>query len=1334
MTEVDTTRALFRFSLTLGLAILALAAVGMLQVRGFPEAPAAAHVPGDSRDAAVSVATSFTVHVPSPEGTGLPTGTLAVRVFGPPAGQARYPHGAPVVVWVPGAEGAGSLSEPLPLATDTVRITFLFPGGCAGPICSDGAYDYRGARCIAALRDVTLYAGGALTDVTGHAIDDVVVVPVLHDNVGLFGASNGGNIVAAVAAFYGDALTAHLRYLVQWESPVSSQMATGELGPPRQDCPTGTAEVMSANPRYQAYGPLTATVDYTQLAFTTTNPAHTVFWDGDGDGRYTTVTDTHTGCQTPDLDLDGVMSTTEDFPLGGYDDGTKQVYSRPATHAMAEQSIFSPSPWPSDIANPAQADVFWDLREAVRLYLTATLEIPDLEGMILASTMDHVQIAPDRPHIRQAFEGWMEAGAWAKINPAPHYAVEIDPALAARTDLPDNAANTLPDDWSAGDYAYPDDLDRVYQAAAVHEMADRVPVYVDLPSGSTGSPSGTLAVRIDAPSPGRARYPDGAPVLIWVHGGYTPGKLCNDLPDAAADLIVVNFLFPGGSAPVGGCQSDGTFDERGVTSTLALRDVILYAAGVLTDSLGRTIDEVVPVDVLHDNVGLLGASNGGNIIVAVAALHGDDLAGHLRYVVQWETPVSSQIANRDLGRVVLEWESGRQGDFVNPRYTAYGPLTLTVDYSDLAYDPSGPIYKIFHDGNGDGHYTTITDVFGYQTPDLDGDGVLTTTEDFPLGNYPGGTKEVYSRPATHAFQDYDVLSGTWPITIATPVEADAYWDVREAVRLYVTATTAITDLQGMVLASVRDHVQSAPDKPHIRQAFEGWHDNGAWVQINPSPAYLIEADPSLAGRTDLPNRVPNTPPADWEYVESYCVPEDISDGIYQLAAVWQMADRAQGVFTPTPAGAELITYVDAPPSSPPKLGGREGGRIAVRIEVPLQPRYPEGAPVVVEVSTWFVPGQGFHRVNETTQIGAITVSYLWPERTDPDSGAQSEGVYDYGGPDSLEVLRDVIRFASGLIPNVDGYYINELVAITPLTDNVGLFASSHAGVVATNVLAHHGAELPTVKYLIGRENPTRDEMYPLELGHFDEHGSPVYNPFYDEGNYSPITVTVVYSTVGWYQENEDDPGRPYFAAYDGFPEHILYEEIGPRLWDDKRYYSRALTQALYDNDAFGEEPWPDDLATITETLAAWPYRITVHNYPTLTTSAPHLRVMLVFADRDHVQAASSKPHIHQAWDGFRGAGLWVRMNPDRAYVEQVQAEGPFGDYPDNDANAEPGDWSDARPLGFPHLQWSRQVVWLASVAEMADRVRADNWDDNLDEALYPPSQPAIYLPLMLKQY
>ena len=290
--------------------------------------------------------------------------------------------------------------------------------------------------------------------------------------------------------------------------------------------------------------------------------------------------------------------------------------------------------------------------------------------------------------------------------------------------------------------------------------------------------------------------------------------------------------------------------------------------------------------------------------------------------------------------------------------------------------------------------------------------------------------------------------------------------------------------------------------------------------------------------------------------------------------------------------------------------------------------------------------------------------------------------------------------------------------------------------VATNVLAHHGLELPAVKYLVGRENPTRDEMYPLELGHFDDLRNPVFNPFYDEDDYSPTAVTVDYSTVGWYQPDPQSPGRPYHAAGNSLPEHVLHPTISPRLWG-KRYYSRAITQALLDNGALTPATWPADLATVTETQAAWPYRITVHNYPAFVSQAPDLKVMLVFAQEDHVQAAETKPHIHQAWDGFSDeAGLpWVRLNPDLAYVQAVNpSHGPG--FPDNLANTEPADWHDIGPWGFPvGSEDVRRDVWLASVAEMADRVREDNWDDDLDEVLvqYPPvADHRVVLPLIRK--
>jgi len=413
--------------------------------------------------------------------------------------------------------------------------------------------------------------------------------------------------------------------------------------------------------------------------------------------------------------------------------------------------------------------------------------------------------------------------------------------------------------------------------------------------------------------------------------------------------------------------------------------------------------------------------------------------------------------------------------------------------------------------------------------------------------------------------------------------------------------------------------------------------------------------------------------------------------------------------TPVPAGGTLTTYVDS-----------EGiGHIVVRVRLPEKPRYPEGAPVIVDVAGFFTTAVGFHESADTTEIGAIHVDYLWPGKDDPTYGLESEGEFDYGGPMCLAALRDVIRFAAGLETDIDGHTLAELVEVAPLSDNVGLYSFSHSGVAATNVLALHGQDLPGVGYLVGRENPTIDPMYPLELGYFDDDRRPVFNPYYHPEDYTPTSIHIDYSTVGWLQNEQYPEGRPYFAVPNG-PDHVLSDKC-PQMWR-KRYYSRDLLQALLDNGALTLDSWPEGLATPQEAQENWPFRTTVDNYPLLATSIPHLRVMLVFAADDHVQAAPDKPHIRQAYDGLHErAGLWVRLNPDLVYVESVSGQRSGSGYPDNPANSEPADWSNARlwgyggPYGSPFVT---QTVPLAAAAEMADRVRADDWRPDLDEVLF----------------
>jgi hypothetical protein len=355
---------------------------------------------------------------------------------------------------------------------------------------------------------------------------------------------------------------------------------------------------------------------------------------------------------------------------------------------------------------------------------------------------------------------------------------------------------------------------------------------------------------------------------------------------------------------------------------------------------------------------------------------------------------------------------------------------------------------------------------------------------------------------------------------------------------------------------------------------------------------------------------------------------------------------------------------------------------------------------------------------------------LWPGKSDP-SGAQSDGTYDYGGALSIQALRDVIRFVSGDIPDRDGHTIHDLCAIVPLTGQVGLYAFSHPGIAAVNVLALHGDQLPSVGYMIGRENPTLDAISSVELGYWGEDGRAVINPLYSypEG-YSPTEIHLDYDAVRWdetyTQEGWDYVGRAYLDLNSNGSTDGGDFLFGPRIptMFGKRTYSAALTQALLDNGALSLETWPEDLARPEEAASLWPFRESVDRYPVLATMTPQLKVMLVMARRDHVQPLHDKPHIHHAYDGFHhGAGLWTRLNPDRAYVEWMDRE--FGAvFPDNPANQEPSDWLEAPSWAYPDFRGSQTIAPLAAVAEMADRLHEDAWEDDLSTTLIDVPAPA----------
>jgi hypothetical protein len=385
--------------------------------------------------------------------------------------------------------------------------------------------------------------------------------------------------------------------------------------------------------------------------------------------------------------------------------------------------------------------------------------------------------------------------------------------------------------------------------------------------------------------------------------------------------------------------------------------------------------------------------------------------------------------------------------------------------------------------------------------------------------------------------------------------------------------------------------------------------------------------------------------------------------------------------------------------------------------------------VVVVIPPIFSAVTSFMTDPDLASLGLIQVSYMWPGQTDSITSSKSTGIFDAGGQQSLQVLRDVIRFASGTIPDVDGRFITALTPITPLTSEIGLYAFSDAGITVVNVIKLYWDQIPNVQYFVGRENPTVDTFSCLEAGYLDDSGLPVINPFYNyPASYGTAAISLNYANVRW-DANYKDPhtgavGRAYLDL-DGNSVVSTGDFITswrvPIIFG-KRAYSMALTQALLDTGSLSLSDWPADLATPDEAARDWPSRESTSKYVDLRTMMPNLKVMLVFAQVDHAQVAQDKPYIHQAYQGFRfEAGLWVRLNPDRAYVQSfIPTAGD--EFPDNPANTQPDDWSKIGTYAYPGEGTASTLVPLAAAAEMADRTHFGRWDENLGQVLY------IYFP------
>ena len=432
--------------------------------------------------------------------------------------------------------------------------------------------------------------------------------------------------------------------------------------------------------------------------------------------------------------------------------------------------------------------------------------------------------------------------------------------------------------------------------------------------------------------------------------------------------------------------------------------------------------------------------------------------------------------------------------------------------------------------------------------------------------------------------------------------------------------------------------------------------------------------------------------------------------------------------------------------------GEEG--VVVRMVYPKEPRYPGGAPVVVYVSGGIKPGfLGFYDPKWDPH-GVIWINFIFPGGsetirlpTGETRQVKSGGTYDYRGFACLEALYAVLQFAQGKLSNGVGKKIMNYVDYKVLTDNVGMYGSSYGGVTAALVFAKYNSGLEGVKYIVFYESPATNFLAVTDLGRVGDDPKPdvdddgdglpwndYRNPNYVIGSTTEEGCEMNFSRlsfdpdVGFYLDNDGDGKPTYFVK--GFKKITDVDNSGAIEPDEdfiftpwqvvlkgtkKNVYSYLVIKAAHEKGLL--KNLPPHIMGLEETYNFWYWRDMSFHYDEIVKNAPWLKVMQLGFLKEHMCPAPDYPNVVLNYNAFKKRGIWVRLNPDKCYLEYVT--GRTVEWEDNDANMELNfinarnymlsDWK----LNFEE----RKLIELASVLEMADRVYYNDWSPNLNKVL-----------------
>ena len=406
---------------------------------------------------------------------------------------------------------------------------------------------------------------------------------------------------------------------------------------------------------------------------------------------------------------------------------------------------------------------------------------------------------------------------------------------------------------------------------------------VQVPSTAAG-PEG-VAVRVWHPGSEGARYDDAAPIAISVSGGWSKNRLSDvtSSPEGVAQgFVVVEFLLPG-SRQLDGEATGGAFDTRGFNCRAVLADVIRYAGDALEDAEGSLLsDRVSYADAT--NLGIVGRSNGGNLVLTTLAESADSLPP-VAWFVAWETPVGDQFGAIELNH--------------NPYYRP-GTSTATTCPTPgmeaaLVFDRSG--VTRFVDVNGNEQ-----ELSGLLCADLDGNNSC-EPGDVMLGGI--GAEDAPGLYSLHNSQELAAMVASRgptlfgsvgpPRWMADETETAAFWALRDGALVIPELSTSMPDLLVIHVQTAFDHVQTQPDHPHAAAHLQGWLDAGhSFVRLNADASYVAAAaglDASQVSELDANTPVP------WPGV-AVAVPAETITGVPTApfmtpSAMAELADRSR---------------------------------------------------------------------------------------------------------------------------------------------------------------------------------------------------------------------------------------------------------------------------------------------------------------------------------------------------------------------------------------------------------------------------------------------------------